>query len=222
MMELRKFRNKYDLELIPASHENIILGTLVWDPIIGKPKLEHKGMPDNIFNSFLDAELILENKWEEYMQDLKLEKIVDAKMAESIVNFDAGIATSLENPTIGKIQNNFEIKKVTKFSFGDLEVRTMSNLMRIRIDSFLEILKINKWDSYDGKIRRIFMITELYYGSIKLITNTEWKNELDVSISNSGVDLKNSIDFGKDIEYTFDHKNVPFAMRIEKVKDFNG
>ena len=221
-MELRKFRNKYDLELIPASHENIILGTLVWDPIIGKPKLEHKGMPDNIFNSFLDAELILENKWEEYMQDLKLEKIVDAKMAESIVNFDAGIATSLENPTIGKIQNNFEIKKVTKFSFGDLEVRTMSNLMRIRIDSFLEILKINKWDSYDGKIRRIFMITELYYGSIKLITNTEWKNELDVSISNSGVDLKNSIDFGKDIEYTFDHKNVPFAMRIEKVKDFNG
>jgi len=222
MMELRKFRNKYDLELIPASHENIILGTLVWDPIIGKPKLEHKGMPDNIFNSFLDAELILENKWKEYMQDLKLEKIVDAKMAESIVNFDAGIATSLENPTIGKIQNNFEIKKVTKFSFGDLEVRTMSNLMRIRIDSFLEILKINKWDSYDGKIRRIFMITELYYGSIKLITNTEWKNELDVSISNSGVDLKNSIDFGKDIEYTFDHNNVPFAMRIEKVKNFNG
>ena len=221
-MELRKFRNKYDLELIPASHENIILGTLVWDPIIGKPKLEHKGMPDNIFNSFLDAELILENKWEEYMQDLKLEKIVDAKMAESIVNFDAGIATSLENPTIGKIQNNFEIKKVTKFSFGDLEVRTMSNLMRIRIDSFLEILKINKWDSYDGKIRRIFMITELYYGSIKLITNTEWKNELDLSISNSGVDLKNNIDFGKDIEYTFDHNNVPFAMRIEKVKNFNG
>ena len=222
MMELRKFRNKYDLELIPASHENIILGTLVWDPIIGKPKLEHKGMPDNIFNSFLDAELILENKWEEYMQDLKLEKIVDAKMAESIVNFDAGIATYMENPTIGKIQNNFEIKKVTKFSFGDLEVRTMSNLMRIRIDSFLEILKINKWDSYDGKIRRIFMITELYYGSIKLITNTEWKNELDLSISNSGVDLKNNIDFGKDIEYTFDHNNVPFAMRIEKVKNFNG
>ena len=26
-MELKKFRNRYDLELIPASHEGIILGT---------------------------------------------------------------------------------------------------------------------------------------------------------------------------------------------------
>jgi len=221
-MELRKFRNKFDLELIPASHENIILGTLVWDPIIGKPKLEHKGMPDNIFNSFLDADLIIETKWEEYMKDLKREKIVDAHMAESTVNFDAGIAITLKNPTIVKIQNNFELKKVTKFSFGDLEVRTMSNLMRIRIDSFLEILKINKWDSYDGKIRRIYMITELYYGSIKLITNTAWKNEFDITISNSNLNLKNSTDFGNAVEYTFDHNNVPFAMRIEKVKDFNG
>jgi len=48
-MELKKFRNRYDLELIPASHEGIILGTLVWDPVIGKPVFNHPGMPDHIY-----------------------------------------------------------------------------------------------------------------------------------------------------------------------------
>jgi hypothetical protein len=221
-MELKKFRNKYDLELIPASHQNIILGTLVWDPLIGKPKFEHKGMPENIYNAFFDADLIKESKWKKFIDDIKLEKIVDAQLAESSVNIDTTVATTLENPTIGKIQNNFEMEKVSKYSFGDIQVRTMSNLTRIRIDNYLEILKINNWDKYDGRIRRVFMITELYYGSIKLITKTDWKNDLDASISQSDLSLKNTIDFGKSVEYTFNHNNVPFAMRIEKVKEFNG
>ncbi len=221
-MELKKFRNKYNLELIPASHENIILGTLVWDPLIGKPKLDYIGMPNNIYNGFLDAGLLIGSTWEKHIKDLKNEKMVDANIAERSVNFDVSIATSLENPTIGKIQNSLALEKVSKFSFGDLKMRSMSNLTRIRIDSFLEILKMNKWDKYDGRIRRVFMITELYYGSIKLITKTKWKNDLEASIKNSDLDLQNQIDFGNEVEYTFDHKNVPFAMRIERVKDFNG
>jgi len=221
-MELKKFRNKYDLELIPASHENIILGALVWDPLIGKPQLEYKGMPNHIYNAFFDASLLTMSNWEKYLNEIKTEKIVDANMAESSVNFDVGVATSLSNPTIGKIQNKLELEKVSKFSFGDLEMRSMSNLTRIRIDGFLEILKMSKWDKYDGKIRRVFMITELYYGSIKLITKTKWKSEFETSISNSDLEIKNQIDFGNDVEYTFDHQNVPFAMRIERVRDFNG
>ena len=57
-MEIRKFRKIYDLELIPASTESIINGILVWDPIIGKPKLDHPGMPNHILNAFVDAEFI--------------------------------------------------------------------------------------------------------------------------------------------------------------------
>jgi len=222
MMELKKFRNKYDLELIPASHENIILGTLIWDPLIGKPRFEYNGMPENIFNAFLDANLITELKWNKFISDINEEKIVDAHLAERIINIDTTTAITLDYPTIGRIQNDFGMEKVSKFSFGDLQVRTLSNLTRMRIDSFLEILKIEKWNKYDGKIRRVFMITELYYGSIKLITNTQWKNELDTTISEFDLDLKNSTEYGRSVEYTFDHKNVPFAMRIERVRDFNG
>jgi hypothetical protein len=222
-MELKKFRNKYDLELIPASHENIILGNLVYDPLIGEPKFEHRGMPENIFNSFIDAELLEEAEWKKFLRSSKREKIVDAHMAESTLNIDLSVATSLGYPTIGEIDHNFGLKKVNKFTFGDLQVRTMSNLSRIRIDSYLEILKKNKWDAYDGNIRRVFMITELYYGSIKLITNTEWKSDLDAKISKlDNLKLKNTIELGKSLEYTFDHQNVPFAMRIEKVREFNG
>jgi hypothetical protein len=192
-MELKKFRNKYDLELIPASHKNIILGTLVWDPLIGKPKFEHKGMPENIFNAFFDADLILESNWKKFIEDIKIEKIVDAHLAESTINIEVNVATSLENSTIGKIQNNFEIERVSKFSFGDIEVRTMSNLTRIRIDNYLEILKMEKWKKYDGMIRRVFMITELYYGSIKLIAKTNWKNDLDAAISQYDLHLKKPI-----------------------------
>jgi hypothetical protein len=148
---------------------------------------------------------------------------VNAHLAESSINVDMSVATTLAYPTIGKIDQNFELKKINKFSFADLQVRTMSNLTRIRIDNYLELLKKNKWDAYDGNIRRVFMITELYYGSIKLIFNTEWKNELDAKLSFiDDLKLSNAIEYGKSIEYTFAHNNVPFAMRLEKVKEFNG
>lgn len=221
-MELKKFRNKYNLELIPASHENIILGNLVYDPLIGGPQFKHKGMPNSIFNAFIDAGLLDETEWKKFLSNSKREKIVDAHMAESSLNVDLSVATSLGYPTIGEIDHNFGLKKVNKFTFGDLQVRTMSDLTRIRIDSYLEELKKNNWDAYDGKIRRVFMITELYYGSIKLITNIEWKNDLDAKISQlDNLKLKNTVSLGKSVEYTFDHENVPFAMCIERVKDYN-
>jgi hypothetical protein len=66
------------------------------------------------------------------------------------------------------------------------------------------------------------MITELYYGSIQLILNRNWKNELEAGLEKTDLDVVQTVEFGKSIEYTFDHKNVPFAMRLEKLREFNG
>jgi uncharacterized protein (DUF2132 family) len=66
------------------------------------------------------------------------------------------------------------------------------------------------------------MVTELYYGSIKMITKTDWADELDATIPKLDLKLSNKVELGKSVEYTFDHQNVPFAMRIERVRDFNG
>ena len=132
------------------------------------------------------------------------------------------MVTTLENAVIDELQHKFELDKIDKFHFGNLQVKTMSNLNRIRIDNYLEILKKDKWRAYDGRIRRVFMITELYFGSVQLIMNKEVKNELETLLRKTDLKLVETIEFDKSVEYTFDHKMVPFAMRLEKLKEFNG
>lgn len=219
-MELRKFRNRYDLELIPASHEGIILGTLVWDPVIGKPVFDHPGMPDHIFNAFLDAEIITINEWEKALESLKNVDLSDANLAVSSVDINVDIISGLEHPLLGSLSNSIKLESLKKFSFGDLNARIMSPLLRVQIDSYLEKLKENNWKFYDGKIRRVFIITELYYGRIKIVIDKTLKNDFKLAIKNSGLSINNEIEFGTAIEYSFKHENVPFAMKLELVKGF--
>ena len=221
-MELKRFRNKYQLELIPASHENIILGNLVWDPLIGKPKFNYPGMSEHIFNAFLDAGILTRENWQKGISDLYKEKIKYAHLADQVIYIENNVVSTLENPLIHGLEQNFDLENVSKFHFGNLQVRTMSNLNRVRIDNYLEILKKDNWKTYDGRIRRVHMITELYYGSIQLILNRNWKNELEAGLEKTDLDVVQTVEFGKSIEYTFDHKNVPFAMRLEKLREFNG
>ncbi len=221
-MEIKRFRNKYNLELIPTSHENIILGNLVWDPIIGKPKFDHPGMPEHLYNAFLDAGIISRESWIKGIKELHKEKIKYAHLADIVINMEANVVTTLENPVINELEQRFELKNISKFHFGNLQVKTMSNLNRIRIDNYLEVLKKDNWKGYDGKIRRVYMITELYYGSVQLILSKDFKNELETSLQQAPLKITETIEFDKSIEYTFDHNKVPFAMRLEKVRQFNG
>ena len=131
-------------------------------------------------------------------------------------------ASYFENPVIDELQHRFELSKISKFHFGNLQVKTMSNLNRVRIDNYLEVLKQDSWKSYDGKIRRVYMITELYFGSIQLILNRDLKSNLETNIKKAKLKILETVEFDKSIEYTFDHNNVPFAMRLEKMKAFNG
>lgn len=221
-MEIKRFRNKYNLELIPASHENIILGNLVWDPIIGKPKFKYPGMSEHIYNAFLDASIISHENWTKGIKELYREKLKNAQLAEMTIQMESNAITSLENPLIKDLGHQFELKKINHFYFGNIQVRTMSNMNRIRIDNYLEILKKDNWKTYEGKLRRVYMITELYYGSIQIILNKELKSEIEGSIEASQLILEKTIEFDRSIEYTFKHSTVPFAMRLEKIKSFNG
>ena len=220
-MEIKRFRNKYNLELIPASHENIILGNLVWDPLIGKPKFDHPGMSEHVYNTFLDAGIISRENWTKGIKDLDKEKIKNAHLADMVIHMESNVITTLENPIIQDLEARFELNKINNFHFGNLQIKTMSNLNRIRIDNYLEILKNDNWKTYDGKIRRVYMITELYYGSIQIIMDKALKSVLEGTIETSSLQLQQTVEFDRSIEYTFDHKSVPFAMRLEKMKAFN-
>ncbi len=221
-MEIRKFRSEYNLELIPASHQGILLGDLVWDPIIGGPDFSKKGMPNTIYTGFLDAGLINESEWEQFREENQNAPLIDAHFATRSINVNVEFVNELRHPKIGKISGDFKSEKLSKFTFRDLQMLEMDDLMRIKIDQFLERMKATRWSKYDGSIRRVFMITELYYGNIRLVIEKQFSTELQAILQKTRVEAANISEGSHAVEYEFSHDNVPFAMRIERVRNFNG
>jgi len=221
-MEIRKFRSEYNLELIPASHEGIFLGDLVWDPILGPPDFSRKGMPNTIYTAFLDAALIDDNDWEQFRKESQNTPLVSAHFATRNVDVNVEFVSELEHPTIGKISGNFRTENISKFTFGDLQMREMDDLVRIKTDRFLEQMKASHWSEYDGSIRRVYMITELYYGTIRMVIEKQFSGEMEAILDKAELHLSGRSEGSHAVEYEFSHNDVPFAMRIERVRNFNG
>lgn len=221
-MEIKKFRKKYKLELIPASHEEIVLGTCVWDSHLSKPKFARKGMPEHILNAFADADLLTREEWRAWMDKAKNHPLKEAAFAERTIEWDAKGGAEIEHPALGKLGGEFDLRKVTSFSFGDIKARVMSAEFKMDLDDKVEELKSKKWEDYEGKIRRVFMITELYYGSVSISVDSTTKAELDAAIKKTDLKLAPNREVARSGTYTFENDNVPFAMKLERVKQFNG
>jgi len=221
-MEIRKFRSEYKLELIPASHEGIGLGDLVWDPILGPPDFSRKGMPNTIYTAFLDAGLINEEGWKEFRRENQETTLVDAHFGTRHVDVNVEFIGELQHPKIGKISSDFKTEKLSKFTFRELQMREMDDLMRIKIDRYLEQMKSAHWSDYDGSIRRVYLITELYYGTIRMVIEKQYTTELEASLKKADLPALGRSEGSHAVEYEFSHDNVPFAMRIERVRNFNG
>jgi len=221
-MEIRKFRSEYRLELIPASHAGIFLGDLVWDPILGPPDFSRKGMPNTIYTAFLDAGLIGDADWKKFKKENQDTALVDAHFATRYVDVNVEFINELQHPKIGKISDDFRTEKLSKFTFGNLQMREMDDLIRIKIDQFLEQMKASRWKEYDGSIRRVYLITELYYGTIRMVIEKQFSTELEASLKKADLQATGISEGSHAVEYAFSHDNVPFAMRIERVRNFNG
>lgn len=221
-MEIKSFRKNYDLELLAASHEGISPGDLVWDPLIGAPGFSHPGMPKTIYTAFLDAGLIDEDEFKLFQKECAEIPLKQAHFAEKTVDVQTELLAELQHPTLGSLEGNFKLESISKFTFGDLQVKEMDALLRVKIDQYLETMKADKWKEYDGRIRRVFMITELYYGTIKLVIEKSLGGKFDAALEKSGIHVVSKSEGSGSVEYAFSHGNIPFAMRIEKVRSFNG
>ena len=221
-MEIRKFRSEYNLELIPASHEGISLGDLVWDPILGPPEFSRKGMPNTIYTAFLDAGLISRADWELFRKENRDTPLVKAHFAARYVDVSKEFVHELQHPKIHKIGGDFLTDKLSKFTFGNLQMREMDDVVRIKIDHFLEQMKGSRWKEYDGSIRRVYLITELYYGTVRILIEKQFSSELEASMKKVDLRASGKSEGSHAVEYEFDHDNLPFAMRIERVRTFNG
>jgi hypothetical protein len=83
-------------------------------------------------------------------------------------------------------------------------------------------MKASHWSEYDGSIRRVYLITELYYGTIRLVIEKRYSTELESILKKADLEASGRSEGSHAVEYEFSHDNVPFAMRIEKVRTFNG
>src|SRR6056297_2145508 len=186
-MEIKKFRNNYGLELITTSHKEIALGDLVWAPLIGAPGFSHPGMPGNIYTAFLDAGLIDENEYTLFKKESAEIELIPALFADRNVDVSSALITELQHPVLGSVEGNFKLEAISKFKFDELQVRIMNDLLRVKIDQSLEQMKEKRWKEYDGRIRRVHMITQLYYGSIKLIVEKSLSGKMDSALEKGDI-----------------------------------
>lgn len=219
-IDLRTFKNRLDVDLIPISNDNIILGTLVWDSLIAKPDFDHPGMPNHILNPFQLAGYLNEDEREKFEDELKTVELGEGEISQWTVDVDFNAATKLDHPRLGKISSSLDFDKVKKFSFDNIKTRIMSNTDRLRIGELLEDLKENNWEDYKGKIRHVFMITELYYGSAIISIDKNFKTQFETNLEEAEIEASAKYDIGRSVTYSFSNDTVPFAMNLERVKFF--
>ncbi len=148
--------------------------------------------------------------------------MVSAHFATRSIDVNVEFINELQHPKIGIISGEFRTEKLRKFTFGNLQMREMDDLVRIKIDRFLEEMKASHWSKYDGSIRRVFLVTELYYGTIRMVIEKQFSTELEAILEKTELKSSAKSEGSHAVEYEFSHDNVPFAMRIERVRNFNG
>lgn len=221
-MNLREFYRHYGLELIPVAMEDLTLGKCVWDGgWFGKPKFTHNGMPSYIFNAFEQKRIIETGGAEKILAGFRTLPKLDAAFAH--INIELEIEDALEiklNEQLN-IKSGFDFKKVKSFTVSDSKGISIPNTMRLNIDQMLDELKENYWDDYKKGLRRAYIISELYYGTISISIDVDIEAELEASLLDGEQSYSNKFRFGKTTTYEFSSQKVPLAMRMERVKHFN-
>lgn len=221
-MDIGNFKKKYELDLIPAATEGIIIGTLVWDPLVGSPKFSHDGMPSHLFQAFFDAELMDRQAFDNWIQQCKNTPLVQAELANLVIDVELHTAAELNIP-FGDFTNKFNFSNIKKYEFGAVKSKLMTFDVRIEADSLLEKMRSKSWKNYDGSVRRLFVIKELYYGtSVKITIDKKFDEEFNVKLNQYAINAKLVVDGTITKTYEFTNEEVPFAMRTTSVKNFNG
>lgn len=106
-----------------------------------------------------------------------------------------------------------------KFTFSDIRYKELGFAERFMMDEKLDKIKEENWKDYDQGLRSAYLVTQLYYGTIKVYIKKEFSSELNLPLK--GFTLKNDISSNSVLEYEFNNSELPFAMKLEKVKHFN-
>lgn len=221
-MNLRAFYRQYDLELIPVALETLTLGKCVWDGgWFDQPSFDHEGMPNYIYNIFVEKNIISDDECEAQLGRLHSLNNVEAAFATENIEFELEDALEIKIAQHIDMKSNFDLKSVKSFSISGAVGKAIPNRDRINIDRMLDQIKDIYWDEYKSKLRRAYLITELYYGKIEITIDSDLEINFEAALPYDQLRAANKFKLGKNVSYVFESSKVPFAMRLERIKHFN-
>jgi hypothetical protein len=220
-MYIYQFKRHYNLDLIYASHADISLADLVWKRKHKSPLLSRKGMPHNVYNSFLMEGLINQKEWSEAINAFENNEFQEAQFGSLQVETNRTFGFSFAHPAISLLHSDATLAPKVRFSFGKLQVQPMSNFWRIEIERLLKKGGSTFEKKALKRLRKVHLITELYYGNIrcKIDRNLTQKLERMLVLHPNEAPLLTYQDRNFKV-YEFAHQEVPFAMRVEALKGF--
>jgi hypothetical protein len=217
-MFLRAFTKQYDLHLLPAAHSGIRLGNLVWKPFWGLPKLSHPGLPNHISNAFYNVGLLNKAQWSDHLKSFDVKMCRRAKLARIKIQGATVVgATLLEGMGLGFEQGHLIEAEISKVC-----AKVMKNALRIGIGKHLERLEPRLQRALFRNPRKAYMITELYYGTLTIKVEKNHETAFEEKVMNTDWPIRATLNSDKNHEYTFDHNEVPFAYKMERIHRFNG
>lgn len=217
-MQLKEFTKQYQLHLLPVSHASVQLGDLVQKGWLGGYRIKRSGTGSNIFNRFYDAELLSQPDWTALLSELQTPPCQVAALAQlHLRNFEKVSGLFLQS-----LGAEWTEKKIMSMRIKSVCARVLPDPLRMKVDGMLEQLNAKQFRELIGPPGRVHLITELYYGALKLFIEKKFDAELQSSAQKNNVALT-LVNEGEFInEYDFENTAVPFAYRLEKLKRFKG
>lgn len=174
-MQLKEFTERYDLHLLTTSHQGVQLGDLVWKRHWRSNRLQYRGMGSNVFNRLYDAELLSKTELKKRLEEIKEPPCELAALAHlHLRNVDRISGIFLQ-----QLQPEITLKKVMSLRVKNVCVRRLTDELRMDIHQKMEQLSPKSLRRLLGRPRRVHLITELYFGQLKLYLEKEYAVELE-------------------------------------------
>lgn len=214
---VKEFARQFDgLELLKRTNDSITLGDLYRKKATGKTHLEFFGY--NIAYktgiSAVEAEAMKSRLKEVKMQDGSFAglSIKDSFSADASLNIPS-VKVNLE----GKVERS----KVLGFEIGKIKTKVLRDALRLEIETAIEQLKTSNPKEYRKKLKRLFIVEQLFYSeSVTITIAKDTVVDVDAVFADSVGKVAVGVDSHKNQLFTISGSNYPFAIDLRKVSDF--
>ncbi|MGB2365737.1 MAG: hypothetical protein ACPH5Z_05405 [Flavobacteriaceae bacterium] len=172
-----------------------------------------------VFNRLYDADLLSKTEWKKRLEEIK--EPPPCELA-ALAHLHLRNVDRISGIFLQQLQPEITLKKVMSLRVKNVCVRRLTDELRMDIDQKMEQLSPKSLRRLLGRPRRVHLITELYFGQLKLYLEKEYAVELETVKNRKKLPLSlfNEGDYIN--EYDFDNYSVPFAYRMEPLYKFNG